>query len=58
MKKLFRETLEKHSSNGVQRREMVRRSMTLTLAVYKWNMGWGEMSLGWAGWGAERDHGL
>ena len=37
---------------------MAQRSVELTLAVDKWDMGWGDMSLGWAGWGAEHAHGL
>ena len=30
----------------------------LTLAVDNWEMGWGAMSLRWAGWGVERTNGL
>ena len=30
----------------------------LSLAVDKWEMGWGTMYLGWADWGAERTHGI
>ena len=45
----------KHSSSGVQLRGG---GVELTLAVDKWYMGWVAMSLGWAGWVAERAHGI
>ena len=46
------------SSSGARRREISRRSVDLTLALDKWEMVWGAMSWGWAGWGAERAHGI
>ena len=52
----FREKQGKHSSGGTARREMVRRA--LNLAMYKWDMGWGAMSPGWAGRGVERTYGI
>ena len=58
MEKIFCETKGKKSSSGARRRGMVRRDVEITLVVDKWEMGWGDMPLGWAGWGAERAHGL
>ena len=37
---------------------MARHDGKVTLAGDKWDMGWGAMSLGWAGWGVERAHGI
>ena len=37
---------------------MARRNVKLNLAVDKWEMGWGAMPLGWAGWGEEIAHGI
>ena len=37
---------------------MLRRGMVITLAGYELEMGRGAMYLGWAGWGAERAHGI
>ena len=58
MEKRFREMQGRHSSSGARGREMARRGVELTLAVDKWDMVWGAMSWGWAGWGAERAHGI
>ena len=58
MEKIFHETQGKHSSSGRWRREMARRSVELTLSEDKQEMGWDAMSLGWAGWGVDRAHGL
>ena len=54
----FSETQGKHSSGGARRCKMVRRGVNLTMAVDKWDMGWGEMSLWWEGWVAESAHGI
>ena len=35
---------------------MARIGMYITLVVDKWEMGWGAMSLGWAGWSKEHTH--
>ena len=37
---------------------MERRGAELTFAVYKWEIGWGAISLGWSGWVADYDHGI
>ena len=49
---------QKHFSSSVQRHGMARHSMKITLAGGTLEMGLGVMSLGWSGWGAERDRGL
>ena len=54
----FRETQGKNSSRGTRKYEMTQRNVKITLSGDTWNMGWGIMYLGWAGWGAERSHGI
>ena len=49
---------EKNSSGGAWRRGMARGGVELTLAVDKWEMEWGGVSLGWVGWGAEHACGI
>ena len=46
----FREAQGKDSSSGAPQREMAWHDVKLTFAGDKWEMGWGTMYLGWAGW--------
>ena len=39
-------------------RSMLQRGMALNLAGHSWEVGGGAMSSGWAGWVAERAHGI
>ena len=54
----FREAQGKDSSSGAPQREMAWHDVKLTFAGDKWEMGWGTMYLGWAGWLAESAHGI
>ena len=37
---------------------MAQCGVEITLEVDKWEVGWGDISLGWEGWGAERANGI
>ena len=56
--KWFHETKGKYSPSGERRWGMTQGGVDLILTVDKWEMGWDEMSLVWAGQVAERAHGL
>ena len=48
----------KHSSRGAVVSKCSDVHIGINLAGDKWEMGRGEMSLEWEGWGAERTHGI
>ena len=50
--------MSKRNGFGVVWRGVVWRGVEVKIAVDKWDMGWGAMSLGWAGWGSEHAHWL